>query len=679
MANGAAGDIVKIRGKHKITELTGTNDSTIEFADGAGINGGVNTLSGGAVKLDLKGNNFITGGIGRVGNPVGEIKIAGKNKFEGHIYTPKITAADGADFIVVNDVTIHGDFAGKDITISLGEKTLTLENTALTGAVKFVVKTVAGVAGDIGHVVVDGAGKSLDLSGATGIAIDMNTAAYTDVTGRNFVIFRTNAGGAVTPAGGAVVVAVNDTNAGIGWDFDPATFTLTPRAIVVLPPPAVPPAGAAAGFAAALGAGGEAKASADEVANSLVNVEPNTPGSRVAIGISKLPFELQEDAINDELPIVTTGENIAAVNSAVADVITSAVSGNVATISARMGDIASPVGSSFGAPSFDGGGIVSPDSGSSTSTGGTTTGTGTGTSGNQRKAQEQTEAYGVAAGDAVGVKMGLWATPFYSSSTQKLRGQTPGYKATSTGGTVGFDGIITDTSILGAAFTYVDTKIKHRNEKVGDKTTASTYMGSLYGVQSLKNNFFAQGILSYSHNKIKNNEFRSLTKETAKGNYNSDSYGGDVLFGKNFNVANGTAITPMLGVRYTKFYDKGYTETGASINNLTVKKKNSEKCEGILGARLTGISYAGETTVLPEIHGFVNHDFIGKKPKVDARFEGSKGPLASRAIKPTKTFYNVGTGVTAKHKNMEYSIGYDAHLAKKYTGHQGSLKIRINL
>jgi len=662
MADGGAATILKVTGKHKVTELRATNASTIEFINGAGVEGGVNTVNGlGAVKLDLKGNNSISGGIGRVGHLVGDITLAGdNNKFKGDIFTSKIIA-NGAEFVVEDDTTVHGDFEGVGTKLNLGEKTLTLEDAVLTGNVKFVVTTQGGGA-EIGHVIVDGAGKVLDLSKAGAVAIEMTTGGYADVVGKNYVIFRKNAAMDVKPFAGTTVA---DTNAAVGWTFDPATSTLTPKdnaaAAIIVP---LLPAG---------------DPQAKEIGDSFANRELGSPADKVVQGIAKLPFELREDAINDELPIVTTGENIAAVNSAVADVITSAVSGNVATISSRMGDIASPVGSSFGAPSFDGGGVVSPDSSNSTSTGATTTGTGTGTGGNQRKAQEQTEAYGVAAGDAVGVKMGLWATPFYSSSIQKLRGQTPGYKATSTGGTVGFDGMITDTSILGAAFTYVDTKIKHRNEKVGDKTRAATYMGSLYGVQSLKNNFFAQGILSYSHNKIKNNESRSLTKETARGNYNSDSYGGEVLLGKNFNVASGTALTPMIGVRYTKFYDKGYTETGASINNLTVKKKNSEKCEGILGARLTGVSYVNETTLLPEIHGFVNHDFIGKKPKVDARFDGSKGPLATRAIKPTKTFYNVGTGITAKHKNMEYSIGYDAHLAKKYVGHQGSLKIRVNL
>lgn len=51
-ADGVA-TVLKVTGKHKITELTGTNASTIEFADGAELVGGINTLSGGAVKLVL--------------------------------------------------------------------------------------------------------------------------------------------------------------------------------------------------------------------------------------------------------------------------------------------------------------------------------------------------------------------------------------------------------------------------------------------------------------------------------------------------------------------------------------------------------------------------------------------------------------------------------------------------
>ena len=43
-----------------------------------------------------------------------------------------------------------------------------------------------------------------------------------------------------------------------------------------------------------------------------------------------------------------------------------------------------------------------------------------------------------------------------------------------------------------------------------------------------------------------------------------------------------------------------------------------------------------------------------------------------------KTTYNVGLGVSTMVGAMEYGAVYDAYLASKYVGHQGSLKVRVN-
>ncbi|XVN43176.1 MAG: hypothetical protein RCG15_02535 [Candidatus Rickettsia vulgarisii] len=47
--------------------------------------------------------------------------------------------------------------------------------------------------------------------------------------------------------------------------------------------------------------------------------------------------------------------------------------------------------------------------------------------------------------------------------------------------------------------------------------------------------------------------------------------------------------------------------------------------------------------------------------------------------KTVKTISNIGVSVTAKSGIFEYGAGYDLQLAKKYLGHQGTLKLRINL
>ncbi|WP_425362119.1 hypothetical protein [Candidatus Tisiphia endosymbiont of Mystacides longicornis] len=34
--------------------------------------------------------------------------------------------------------------------------------------------------------------------------------------------------------------------------------------------------------------------------------------------------------------------------------------------------------------------------------------------------------------------------------------------------------------------------------------------------------------------------------------------------------------------------------------------------------------------------------------------------------------------LAAKHNMMEYSVAYNANIANKYIGHQGSLKVKVN-
>ncbi|XVN43257.1 MAG: autotransporter outer membrane beta-barrel domain-containing protein [Candidatus Rickettsia vulgarisii] len=52
-------------------------------------------------------------------------------------------------------------------------------------------------------------------------------------------------------------------------------------------------------------------------------------------------------------------------------------------------------------------------------------------------------------------------------------------------------------------------------------------------------------------------------------------------------------------------------------------------------------------------------------------------PFVNRPDRVAKTLYNLGTGVTAKKGNIECGVTYDAYLAKKYTAHQGVLKLRV--
>ena len=239
-----------------------------------------------------------------------------------------------------------------------------------------------------------------------------------------------------------------------------------------------------------------------------------------------------------------------------------------------------------------------------------------------------------------------------------------------------------DDLIIGGALTFANSEMKHRDYKSGDKTKVNSLMFSIYGLQNITDTWFAQGSFSIASNEVKNSERKvasATAYETTNGKYNSMSFAGDVLFGYNYAVE-GFNLTPMGGLKYSRVNSAGYKENGSATGqNANISQKASNKREVVVGARASGGTFdVNGMSVTPEIHGFINHDLIGKNPKQDIRIGGVSGSLDAKSRKPIRTSYNLGLGVNANYGMMEYGAGYDLHLADKRVGHEGSLKLRVN-
>ena len=287
---------------------------------------------------------------------------------------------------------------------------------------------------------------------------------------------------------------------------------------------------------------------------------------------------------------------------------------------------------------------------------------------------------GIAAGDE-GARFGAWVSPFFGKTTQKERKGAAGYKSDSYGASFGFDTRANEDMIIGAAVTVANNEMKHKNFKSGDKTKINSMMFSVYGMQQITDSWFAHGVATFGSNDVKNSEKRVATATTydiVSGKYNSMSFNGEAMFGYNF-LTEQVTLTPMAGLRYSRVNDGGYKETGSTQGqNLDVNTKASNKLEIVAGARVAGGTFdMNGMTVTPEIHGFVNHDLINKNPKQTLGLAGTKG-LAVKSNKPVKTTFNLGLGVNAEYGMMEYGAGYDAEIATKRLGHQGTLKLRVN-
>ncbi|WP_375359339.1 autotransporter domain-containing protein [Candidatus Tisiphia endosymbiont of Neophilaenus lineatus] len=298
---------------------------------------------------------------------------------------------------------------------------------------------------------------------------------------------------------------------------------------------------------------------------------------------------------------------------------------------------------------------------------------------------EQQKPVGSGSNDVAGASMGAWAMPYYNQAVQKGEGSVVGYKTKSAGGILGFDALANENLMIGAAVSIVRTDMKYKDYKIGEKTNINTVMLSIYGSQQLDKNFFVQGLVSLGSNKIKNSDPRKVPtsrnasgQQIAQASYDSLSYGGQVLFGYNAKMSDSMSLIPMAGIRYTGSSDEGYKETGTDNVNKVVANKTNNKVEAVLGTRFAVSVDTSGITVMPEAHAFVSQKLFGDSGKVSAKLDGMTSSFATRSDKEAKTLFNLGLGVTAKAGNMDYGAGYDAYLASKYVGHQGTLKVRVN-
>lgn len=287
---------------------------------------------------------------------------------------------------------------------------------------------------------------------------------------------------------------------------------------------------------------------------------------------------------------------------------------------------------------------------------------------------------GISAGDD-DYAHGVWSSIFWGSVTQKARGESPGFKSKTTGYVVGADTKISEDRTIGVAFSYADNNVKHKDTNNGDTSKVKAYTASIYGVQEINDKWFLQAMGSFSRNKISNREQRFFqnTTEIAKGDFYTNAYGLNALAGYNKLISDRLLMITTFGFEYLVLGKSKYKETGTTNQNLTISKATDHKLDAIIGTSFSYETNFHKYRVVPEVHGNISYDLLNKSPKVTVLLDGLSGnTLVKKTTEQERVFYNLGTSVSASKGAVEVSAGYDFHFTRKYTAHQGALKLRLN-
>jgi hypothetical protein len=603
------------------------NASTAIFGDGSVINVALVPNALGNGKAQFLGNAAIFKDMGTSTKRLTNVEFADNSTvyLGGNIYTLRDNVpttsieVDNTNLVLINDVNVDGHMVGNNVTINVANSTFDyVGQSKLGGTVNFAFSNVNTAAGKF---YIHGAGSKLDLSTATAVNVTLNsTGSNASVIGQTITLVTKDNSAQITAPTVAASFTPNDPNTNIGWNYDAASYSVT-------------------AFDRSSQAVTERFGNNSEettLFNQLfADVEKDSDIYAYKIALGTLTNDQFSEAQERLANVVTATPQ--ALAQMVSGVTASTVAAVQSGISARMSHLSA-------------------------------------------QAIQVSETTGVAAGDEV-ASYGLWATPFFGQTIQGARGSNPGYKANSFGTTLGFDTMANDDLLVGAAYTYANTKLDHKHVKLGDKTEAKTNMFSVYAVQQLPKNFFGQVVASFGSSRINNKEARiyPVAKQIATANYDSTAYSIEATGGYNLVANKNTVITPMLGARFSRYADSGYRETGTTLTNYSVGKKANNKLDAILGARVTfNGTFDNGLGMSPEVHAFVNQALISKEPKVDAIIDGQSTSRVNQPKKQAKTFVNVGTSLTTRYSMMEYGLGYDAYLSNKYVSHQGTIKVRVN-
>jgi outer membrane autotransporter protein len=288
---------------------------------------------------------------------------------------------------------------------------------------------------------------------------------------------------------------------------------------------------------------------------------------------------------------------------------------------------------------------------------------------------------GVAAGDGV-ENMGVWAKAIGGMATQKERKGSAGFKSKSMGVIVGADTVLNDRLSIGFTVGNNMTGVKHKNTLSGDKTKTSSWIFGLYGNYHIADNWFVRGagIVAQTAVDHKSNRVVSVANNgIARSKYDVTSVGISAVAGYNFFLKEDSIVTPTLGVKWHHTNDIEYQETGNTKQNNKVTQKGNDKVSVIGDIRVAmGVEMENGTKLMPFAHVGGEYGLGSKTPKGTFSNEGIPGQV-NRYVgtKPAKLSTAIGVGVDAKTDMLEYGVAYNANIANKYLGHEGSVRVEV--
>ena len=219
-------------------------------------------------------------------------------------------------------------------------------------------------------------------------------------------------------------------------------------------------------------------------------------------------------------------------------------------------------------------------------------------------------------------------------------GATPGFTTQSGGFLAGIDRPVAPHLRAGIAFGYSRTDL---NVHDGESGTIDTPRLMLYGRDDL-GAWALDGAVGYAYDHIGLSRPIASVGETATSTH--DGHEATAALQATTRLAFGRIdLVPAAGFDYVHLYETGFTESGASSNDLTVASRNSDSLRPFLSVTATEkFTSASGTVWTPDADLTYSHELFATPPSL---VQVGGGSFTVDGFVPSRDAVTVGTGVTA--------------------------------
>lgn len=281
---------------------------------------------------------------------------------------------------------------------------------------------------------------------------------------------------------------------------------------------------------------------------------------------------------------------------------------------------------------------------------------------------------GMSSGDMTIEVENFWLKPFGTWIKQDDRDGVSGVKSDSAGLMLGVDAEFNGLSRLGLALAYAKSDIVSNSTNAPQSLDVTTYQLIGYARKNLAENSEMNFQLDFGVNSNSGNRTITFTNSAANADY--DSYSAHLSAG----VAHIYQITPRNSVKasfqtdYTRIKDKGYTETGAGLLNLTVSDRSAVQWLVGIGGELH--HELNKSTAL-NLNLGLGYDLKNEQAVITAVFAGSPGAsFTTHGLDPSPWIMTSGAGISRTIKEgVDLSANYDMEYRDDFLAHSASLKL----